>query len=51
MRYAHPTRFFARKFHGENLLFSAAFVGAVIAITSALYALDVATVRALLTFP
>jgi hypothetical protein len=34
----------------EGLLFSSLFIGAILAITSALYAVDVATVRALL-FP
>jgi hypothetical protein len=34
----------------EGLLFSSLFVGAILAITSVLYAVDVATVRALL-FP
>jgi len=35
----------------EGLLFSTLFVGAIFAITSVLYAVDVATVRALLSFP
>ena len=34
----------------EGLLFSGLFIGAILAITSVLYAVDVATVRALL-FP
>jgi hypothetical protein len=34
----------------EGLLFSSLFIGAVLALTSVLYAVDVATVRALL-FP
>ena len=34
----------------EGLLFSTLFIGAILAITSVLYAVDVATVRALL-FP
>jgi hypothetical protein len=35
----------------EGLVFSTFFVGAILAITSALYAVDVATVRALLSLP
>jgi hypothetical protein len=35
----------------EGLLFSATFVGAVIAIISALYLVDVAAVHALLAVP
>jgi uncharacterized MAPEG superfamily protein len=34
----------------EGLLFSTLFIGAILAITSVLYAVDVATVRALM-FP
>jgi hypothetical protein len=51
MRYAQSTRPLPRHASGDGLLYSAAFVAAVIAITSALYAIDMATVRALLTFP
>ena len=35
----------------EKLLFSAVFIGALIAVTTALYAIDIATVRALLSLP
>jgi len=35
----------------EGLLFSTLFIGAVLAITSVLYAVDVATVRALFSLP
>jgi hypothetical protein len=51
MRHARATGFLARRSHSEGLLFSAAFVGAIIAITSALYAIDVAAARALLSLP
>jgi hypothetical protein len=47
MRHAQPTRYFS----GEGLPFSAALVGAVVALASALYAIDMATVRALLSLP
>jgi hypothetical protein len=42
---------FSRTSSGEGKLFSAAFIGAVIALTSVLYLIDVATVRALLSIP
>lgn len=35
----------------ERLVFSTLFVGVVLAITSVLYAVDVATIRALLSVP
>jgi hypothetical protein len=35
----------------EGLLFSTLFVSAILAITSVLYAVDVATVRAVLSLP
>ena len=35
----------------DGLLFSTLFIGAVLAITSVLYAVDVATVRALFSLP
>ncbi|HEY2445403.1 MAG TPA: hypothetical protein VGI20_06665 [Rhizomicrobium sp.] len=51
MRRTRSARSLPGNSHGEGLIFSAAFVGAVIAITSALYAIDIATARALLSFP
>jgi hypothetical protein len=51
MRHAEPIRIWAGRFAGENLLFSVAFVSAVVAVTSILCAIDVATVRALLSLP
>ena len=44
-------KMFAGESSREGLLFSTLFVGAILAITSALYAVDVATVRALLSLP
>ena len=35
----------------DGLLFSTVFIGAILAITSVLYAVDVATVRALFSLP
>lgn len=35
----------------DGLLFSTLFIGAILAITSVLYAVDVATVRALFSLP
>jgi hypothetical protein len=35
----------------DGLMFSSLFIGAVLAITSVLYAVDVATVRALFSLP
>ena len=35
----------------DGLVFSTVFIGAVLAITSVLYAVDVATVRALFSLP
>ena len=35
----------------DGLVFSTLFIGAILAITSVLYAVDVATVRALLSLP
>ncbi|HWY13554.1 MAG TPA: hypothetical protein VNX86_00240 [Rhizomicrobium sp.] len=51
MQRIRSAKLFPRKSNGEGLVFSAAFVGAVIAITSALYAIDIATARALLSIP
>jgi len=51
MRHAYSTRYLPRNPNGGGLLFSAAFVGAILAITSVLYALDIATMRSLLSFP
>ncbi|MGH6878492.1 MAG: hypothetical protein ACREHV_14115 [Rhizomicrobium sp.] len=51
MRHALHAGFGTRNSTGEGLLFSAAFVSVVVAIASALYAMDVAMVRALLSFP
>jgi hypothetical protein len=42
---------FSRHSSGEGTLFSAAFIGAIIAITALLYLIDVATVRALFAVP
>jgi len=35
----------------DGMLFSTLFIGAILALTSVLYAVDVATVRALFSFP
>lgn len=35
----------------DRLLFSTLFIGAILALTSVLYAVDVATVRALFSLP
>jgi hypothetical protein len=51
MQHADPIRIWAGNSTGENLLFSVAFVSAVVAITSVICAMDVATVRALLSLP
>ena len=50
MRHTHSIRL-GRRSAGESLLFSAAFIGVIIALTSALYLIDVATMRALLAVP
>ncbi len=51
MRQARFTEAPHRGAGGEGLLFSAIFIGAVVIVTSALYAMDMATVRALLALP
>ncbi|HEY3637396.1 MAG TPA: hypothetical protein VGK90_04530 [Rhizomicrobium sp.] len=51
MRHAHYTIRLGRSTAGESLLFSAAFLGVIIALTSALYLIDVATMHALLSVP
>ncbi|HEY1615380.1 MAG TPA: hypothetical protein VGF97_16990 [Rhizomicrobium sp.] len=51
MRQAQFAEIQRRNAGGEKLLFSAVFIGAVIVVTSALYAVDMATVRALLALP
>jgi hypothetical protein len=51
MRQARFNELPPRTAGGEGLLFSAIFIGAVIVVTSALYAIDMATVRALLALP
>jgi hypothetical protein len=50
MRHAYSIRL-GRNSAGENLLFSAAFIGVIIALTSALYLIDVATMHAMLSVP
>jgi hypothetical protein len=50
MRHAHSIRL-ARNSAGESLMFSAAFIGVIIALTSVLYLVDVATMHALLSVP
>jgi hypothetical protein len=50
MRHAHSLRL-GRGSASESLLFSAAFVVVIIALTSALYLVDMATMRALLSVP
>jgi hypothetical protein len=49
MRHADSSRYFSSG--AEGLPFSAALVGAVVAIASVLYAIDMAAVRALLSLP
>jgi hypothetical protein len=50
MRHAHSIGL-GRSSAGESLLFSAAFIAVIIALTSALYLIDVAAIRALLSVP
>jgi hypothetical protein len=50
MRHAHSIRF-GRNSAGDSLLFSAAFIGVIIALTAALYLIDVATMHAILSVP
>lgn len=51
MRHANPMRLVAGHSTSEGLMFSATFASAVIGIISALYLVDVAAVRALLSIP
>lgn len=45
------SKMFAGDAGRDSLLFSTLFIGAILAITSVLYAVDVATVRALFSLP
>jgi hypothetical protein len=45
------SKMFASDSGRDGMLFSTLFIGAVLAITSVLYAVDVATVRALFSLP
>jgi len=47
---ANP-KIFAGETGRDGLMFSTLFIGAVLALTSVLYAVDVATVRALFSLP
>lgn len=50
MRHAQSIRL-GRRSAGESLMFSAVFIGVIIALTSALYLIDVAAMRAILAVP